>query len=162
MGMTATFYFLYNNKFSGENLKKITEALSCRFNRNFNIFFKKDKKWLPVHIDGYEKGYGYINDTVLREISRESDSPVIACSVIDSDYFILGLCEKGDIIEQYYFGEEDLAEEYGIDQENMKIPMKLCKYGIEKEHLKTIWNNHNYIFAEDVLQELIGEIGGFL
>ena len=161
MGMTATFYFLYNDKFSDGEIKKFTKSLSQKFNRTFKISFKESKKWLPVHIDGYEEGCGYINDAIMKELSWKFNTPVIASTVFDSDCFILELCEDGDIVERYYFGEEDLAEEYGAERENLEVPIKLCKYGIEKECLKTIWNNYNYVFAENVLEKLICAMGGF-
>ena len=86
-------------------------------------------------------------------------SPVIALAVFDSDAAFVSVYANGELY-RYVHADEFMLEEFEFEEYEPTIPAELISY-VDKEELQKIWSG-DYIFAEDLLQDIAKLLNTFL
>lgn len=159
MGMTRVFYFVKKNQLTPEIIHEKLKGAFVLGNQSLAVFYQTNKDWLPVFDAYYCEGQYNANKEFMVSLEELFGSPVIALAVFDSDVAFVSIYESGEL-HCYVHADEFMLEEFGFEEYEPTIPVELRNY-VDDEELQKIWDGE-YIFAEDLLQEIARLLNTFL
>lgn len=152
MGLTRTFYIVRKGKLTVKDFNKMKKVFSEVCGDSCTIYYGETLDWIPLFATSICEGTYYIDDSKLAVMEEISGSPVMACSVFDSDVALIHFCRTGEISHHIY-ADEAALEEFGFEEYSTEPPGFLCDYGVDRKKLIEIWKEEN-IFAEECLYQI--------
>lgn len=159
MGMTRVFYFVKKNQLTQENIREKLKGTTVLGAQSFSVFYQTNKDWLPVFDAYYCEGQYNADKEFMVSLEELFGAPVIALATFDSDVAFVSIYERGEL-HCYVHADEFMLEEFGFEEYESMIPTELKNY-VDGEELQKIWDGE-YIFAEDLLQDIANLLNTFL
>lgn len=159
MGMTRVFYMVKKNQLTSEKIHEKLSGASVSGKLSYTVFYQETIEWLPVLDEWYCEGRYNADKEFMVSLEELFGSHVIALSTFDSDVAFVSICENGKL-NCYTSADEDMLEEFGFEEYEPVVPVKLEKY-VDGKELQKIWSEH-YTFAEDRLQDIAQLLNTFL
>lgn len=157
----STYYMVQNDHHTEKYFQKRCRDLGKKTGTECDLYVSQELKWLPIYLESYCEGCGYVKRSVIKSIYQVFQKPVLAITVLDKNAVMVILCEKKSEIQEFYWGDKTRIEEIG-GKPQTEPPLFLRRYGIGEKELNELWVFDQSVCGKDLAENVAKKLGSVL